>query len=260
MNSCEDKIKLLCQKLFENIKLSFLLLSIFAITIGLIGIEEVSKNTGQSKELIAFVLVALLTNAFLSIIDHCDQEDKKEPTKRNDWVYCNKEEHRVHYYPDRYYPNSYEIVGKSETQSENSHGTTNILKKKSTDPIQDAIEKDKENLDQILDENTSEEILTLANTVGRINTHPTKDDLNNVKPDDPMVATSTEDSTGETSDSEQNHQEIKQNRTEPTIGDALDIIKHHSDSMVVKQEGQQLTIKATLNQNNQNKNDQWGNF
>ena len=61
-----------------------------------------------------------------------------------------------------------------------------------------------------------------------------------------MVATSTEDSTGETSDSEQNHQEVKQTRTEPTVGDALDIIRHHSDSMVVKQDDRHLVIKATL--------------
>lgn len=246
MNSCEDKIKWFCQKLLENIKLSFLLLSIFVIPIGLIGIEEVSKRTRQSKELIAFVLIALLTNAFLSIIDHCDQEDKKEPTKRNDWVYYNEEGHPVHYYPDRDYPISYDIVDKNETQFENSHGTTNILKQKSTDPIQDAIEKDKENLDQILDEDTSENIITLTNTVNRINAHPTKDNLDNVETDAPMVATSTEDSTGKASDSEQNHQEVKQTRTEPTIGDVLDIIKHHSDNMVVKQEGRHLVIKATL--------------
>lgn len=246
MNSCEDKIKWFCQKLLENIKLSFILLSIFVIPIGLIGIEEVSKSTGQSKELIAFVIVALLTNAFLSIIDHCDQEDKKEPTKRNDWVYYNEEGHLVHYYPDRDYPISYDIVDKSETQFENSHGTDYILKQKSTNPIQDAIEKDKENLDQILDEDTSEEILTLANTVSRINTHPTKDDLDTLEPDAPMVATLTEDSTLEASDPEQPHQEVKQAHTKPTIGDALDIIKYHSDSMVVKQEGRHLNIKAML--------------
>lgn len=246
MNSCEDKIKWFCQKLLENIKLSFLLLSIFVIPIGLIGIEEVSKRTGQSKELIAFVLVALLTNAFLSIIDHCDQEDKKEPTKRNDWVYYNEEGHRVHYYPNRDYPISYDIVDKSETQFENSHGTDYILKQKSTNPIQDAIEKDKENLDQILDEDTSEDFLTLANTISRINAHPNKDDLNNIDPDAPTVTTSTEDSTLESSDPKQNHQEVKQAHTEPTIGDALDIIKHHSDSMVVKQEGRHLNIKAML--------------
>ena len=210
------------------------------------GIEALSKHTNLPKELLTVALIALLTQTFLSIIDLCDQENKKEPTKRNDWVYYNEEGHLVHYYPDRDYPISYDIVDKSETQFENSHGTDYILKQKSTDPIQDAIEKDKENLDQILDEDTSEEILTLANTISRINTHPTKDDLNNIDPNAPMVATSTEDSTGEATDSEQNHQEVKQTRTEPTIGDALDIIKHHSDNMVVKQEGRHLVIKATL--------------
>lgn len=246
MNSYEDKIEWFYQKLLENIKMIFLSLSVLVIGIGIVGIEALSKHTNLPKELLAVTLIALLTQTFLSIIDLCDQENKKEPTKRSDWVYYNEEGHRVHYYPDRDYPISYDIVDKSETQSENSYGTTNILKRKSTDPIQDAIEKDKENLDQILDENTSEDILTLTNTISRINTHPTKDDLDNLEPDAPMVATSTEDSTGEATDSEQNHQEVKQTRTEPTIGDALDIIKHHSDNMVVKQEGRHLNIKAML--------------
>ena len=260
MNSTEDKIKWFFKKLFENIKFAFLTLSIFLIGIGIVGIEALSKHTNLPKELLAVALIALLTQTFLSIIDLCDQENKKEPTKRNDWVYYNEEGHRVHYYPDGYYPNSYDIVGKSETQSENSYGTTNILKRKSTDPIQDAVKKDKENLDQILDEDTSEDFLTLANTVSRINTHPTKDDLNNIDPDAPALATLTEDSTLESSDPKQNHQEVKQAHTEPTIGDTLDIIKHHSDSMVVKQQGQQLTIKATLNQTNKNEQNQWGDF
>lgn len=260
MNSFEDKIKWFFKKLFENIKFAFLTLSILLIGIGIVGIEALSKHTNLPKELLAVTLIALLTQTFLSIIDHCDQEDKKEPTKRNDWVYYNEEGHRVHYYPDRDYPISYDIVDESETQFENSHGTDYILKQKSTNPIQDAIEKDKENLDQILDEDTSEDILTLANTVGRINTHPTKDDLDNIEHDTPVVATLTEDATLEASDPEQNHQEVKQTRAEPTIGDALDTIRNHSDSMVVKQQGQQLTIKATLNKNNQNKTDQWGEF
>lgn len=260
MNSFEDKLKWFCEKLFENIKFVFLTLSLLLIGIGIVGIEALSKRTNLPKELLAVTLIALLTQTFLSIIDLCDQENKKEPTKRNHWVYYDEEGHPVHYYPDRDYPISYDIVDKSETQFENSHGTDYILKQKSTNPIQEAIEKDKENLDQILDEDTSEDILTLANTVGRINTHPTKDDLNNIEPDTPVVATLTEDSALESSDPKQNHQEIKQAHTEPTIGDALDIIKHHSDNIIVKQQGQQLTIKATLNQNNQNKNNQWGEF
>lgn len=246
MNSTEDKIKWFFKKLFENIKFAFLTLSILLIGIGIVGIEALSKHTNLPKELLAVALIALLTQTFLSIINLCDQENKKEPTKRNNWVYYNEEGHRVHHYPNRDYPISYDIVDKSETQFENSHGTDYILKQKSTNPIQDAIEKDKENLDQILDEDTSEDILTLANTVGRINTHPTKNELDNVEPDAPAVATLTEDSALEASDPEQPHQEVKRAHTKPTIGNALDIIRHHSDSMVVRQEGRHLNIKAML--------------
>lgn len=253
MNSTEDKIKWFFKKLFENIKFAFLTLSILLIGIGIVGIEALSKHTNLPKELLAVTLIALLTQTFLSIIDLCDQENKKEPTKRKDWVYYNEEGHRVHYYPDRDYPISCDIVDKNETQFENSHGTDYILKQKSTNPIQNAIEKDKKNLDQILDEDTSEDFLALANNISRINTHPTKDDLDTdtLDPDAPMVAASTEDSTLEASEPEQNHQEVKQTRTEPTIGDALDIIKHHSNSMVVKQDDRHLVIKAALKGNKQ---------
>ena len=251
MNSCEDKIKWFCEKLLENIKMIFLCLSALVIGIGLVGIEALSKRTNLPQEILAFVLVGLFTQVILSIIDLCDQEDKKEPTKRNDWVYYNKEGHLEHYYPDGYYPNKDDIVSKSETQFENSCETSYVVREKSNNPIQEALEKDKENLDQILDEDTSEDILTLANTISRINTHPTKGDFDNLEPDAPVVATLTEDPTGKTSDSEQNHQEVKQTRTEQTIGDALDIIKHHSDSMVIKQEGRHLNIKAMLKVNSQ---------
>lgn len=246
MNSTEDKIKWFFKKQFENIKFAFLTLSILLIGIGIVGIEALSKRTNLPKELLAFALIALLTQTFLSIIDLCNQENKKEPTKRNDWVYYDKEGHREHYYPDGYYSNRDDILGENETQFEKSHETNYFVKEKSTNPIQEAIEKDKENLDQILDEDTSENFLTLANTISRINTYPTKDDLNNIEPDAPVVVTLTEDSTGETSESEQNHQEVKQTRTEPTIGDALDTIRNHSDSMIVKQEGRHLNIKAKL--------------
>lgn len=37
-----------------------------------------------------------------------------------------------------------------------------------------------------------------------------------------------------------------QAHTKPIIGAALDIIRHHSDSMIVKQEGRHLNIKAML--------------
>lgn len=46
----------------------------------------------------------------------------------------------------------------------------------------------------------------------------------------------------------------------PVLTDLINQIQTHGDNIVVKQQGQQLTIKATLNQNNQNKIDQWGEF
>ena len=67
-----------------------------------------------------------------------------------------------------------------------------------------------------------------------------------MKPTPPVVATLTEDPTLEASDPEQLHQEVKQAHTKPIIGDALDIIRRHSDSMFVKQEGRHLNIKAML--------------
>ena len=253
MNSFEDKIEWFCEKLFENIKFAFLTLSLLLIGLGIVGIETLSKRTNLPKEVLAFVLIGLFTQVILSIIDALDQERK---TESNDKVeYFDTEGNRVHYDPDKY-----NLVSMSETRIGKTTETSYVVREKTTNPIQEAIEKDKENLDQILDEDTSEDILTLANTISRINTHPTKDNLDNVETDAPVVATLTEDSTSETSDSEQNHQEVKQTHTEPTVGDALDIIRNHTDSIVVKQQGQQLTIKATLNQNNQNKNNQWGDF
>ena len=61
-----------------------------------------------------------------------------------------------------------------------------------------------------------------------------------------MVTTSTEDDALKASNLEETHQEVKQPHTKSTIGDALDIIKHHSDSMVIKQESSHLNIKAML--------------
>lgn len=46
----------------------------------------------------------------------------------------------------------------------------------------------------------------------------------------------------------------------PVLTDLINQIQTHGDNIVVKQQGQQLTIKATLNKNNQNKTDQWGEF
>ena len=258
MNSFEDKIKWFCEKLFENIKFAFLTLSLLLIGLEIVGIEALSKRTNLPKEGLAFVLVGLFAQVILSIVDALDQEQKTESKEKV--KYYDAIGREVDYSPDKY-----KVISRHDNWCKGKHEAFCYVEEKSDNPlrytpIQEAIEKDKENLDQILDEDTSKDILTLANKVGRINTHPTKDDLNNVEPDAPVVATLTEDSTGEASNSEQNHQEVKQTCTEPTIANALDIIRHNSDSIVVKQQGQQLTIKATLNQNNQNKNNQWGDF
>lgn len=239
MNSCEDKIKWFCEKLFENSKMIFLCLSVLVIGVSLVGIETLSKRTNLPKEVLAFILVGLFAQVILSITDALDQERKTESKDKVE--YFDTEGNRAHYDPDKY-----NLVSISETRIGNTTETSYVIREKSNNPIQEAIEKDKENLDQILDEDTSEDFLTLANTISRINKHSTKDDLDNIEPDAPEIATSTEDSAGETSNSEQNHQEVKQAHTKTTIGDALDTIRNHSDSMVVKQEGRHLNIKAML--------------
>lgn len=178
MNSFEDKIKWFREKLFENIKFTFLTLSLLLIGIGIVGIEALSKRTNLPQEILAFILVGLFAQVILSITDALDQEPKTESKDKVE--YFDTEGNRVHYDPDKY-----NLVSMNKTRIGNSTETSYVVREKTTDPIQDAIEKDKENLDQILDENASEDILTLANTVGRINTHPNKDDLNNIDPDAP---------------------------------------------------------------------------
>lgn len=46
----------------------------------------------------------------------------------------------------------------------------------------------------------------------------------------------------------------------PVLTDLINQIQTHGDNIIVKQQAQQLTIKATLNQSNQNKQDPWGDF
>lgn len=46
----------------------------------------------------------------------------------------------------------------------------------------------------------------------------------------------------------------------PILKDLINQIQTRGDNIGVKQQGQQITIKATLNKNNQNKTDQWGEF
>ena len=46
----------------------------------------------------------------------------------------------------------------------------------------------------------------------------------------------------------------------PILKDLINQIQTHGDNIVVKQQGQQLTIKATLNQEKKNEQNQWGDF
>ena len=246
MNSCEDKIKWFCEKLFENIKMIFLTLSVLVIGVGLIGIETLSKRTNLPKEILAFILVGLFAQVILSITDALDQEKKTEPNKKSDFVYRNKEGHLVHYYPD-----GYNVVSKSETQFENSCETAYTVKAKSDNPIQEAIKKDKENLDKILDEDTSEEMLAHINTVSRTTPHPTKDESPSGETNAPEVSTTIEGLTSETNDLDQKDDALNQTESKCPVGEAIDTIRNNSETAVVKQDGRHLVIKATLKNNTQ---------
>ena len=239
MNLIEDKIKSFFKKLFENIKFAFLTLSVLLIGIGLVGIEALSKRTNLPKEVIAFILVGLFAQVILSITDTLDQERKTESKDKVE--YFDTEGNRVHYDPDKY-----NLVSMSETRIGNSTETSYFVREKSNNPIREAIEKDKENLDQILDEDTSEDILTLTNTVNRINTQPTKDDSPNNKTDTPEVSTPIEELTSEASNLDQKSEEFTQPESKSPVSDAIDTIRNNSETAVVKQDGRHLVIKATL--------------
>lgn len=49
-------------------------------------------------------------------------------------------------------------------------------------------------------------------------------------------------------------------RVNPIITDLINQIQTHGDNIIVKQQGQQLTIKATLNQEKKTQENQWGEF
>ena len=49
-------------------------------------------------------------------------------------------------------------------------------------------------------------------------------------------------------------------RVNPIISDLINQIQTHGDNIIVKQQGHQLTIKATLNQEKKTKESQWGEF
>ena len=148
MNSYQDKIEWFCEKLFENIKMLFLCLSVLVIGIGIVGIEELSKRTNLPKEILAFVLVGLFTQVVLSIIDTLDQENTNEP--KDKIKYYDAIGREVDYSPDKY-----KVVSRHDNWCKGKHEAFYYVEEKSDNPlrytpIQEAIEKDKENLDQIL--------------------------------------------------------------------------------------------------------------
>lgn len=49
-------------------------------------------------------------------------------------------------------------------------------------------------------------------------------------------------------------------RVNPIISDLINQIQTHGDNIIVKQQGPQLTIKATLNQEKKTQENQWGEF
>ena len=217
----------------------FLCLSVLVIGVGLLGIEELSKRTNLPQEILAFVLVGLFTQVILSIVDTLEQEGKTESKDKVE--YFDTEGNQVHYDPDKY-----NLVSMSETRIGNSTETNYVVREKTTNPIQDAIEKDKENLDQILDEDTSKDILTLANTVSRTTPHPTKNDSPHNETDAPEVSTQIEDLTSETSNLDQKDDALIQPKSKSPVGEAIDTIRNNSETAVVKQNGRHLVIKATL--------------
>ena len=244
MNSCEDKIKWFCEKILENIKMIFLILSVLAISIGIVGIDALSKRTNLPKEILAFVLIGLFTQVILSIIDTLDQEKKIEPKDKVKYYDAIGQE--VDYSPDKY-----KVVSRHDNWCKGKHEAFCYVEEKSDNPlrytpIQEAIEKDKENLDQILDEDTSEEILNCVNTVSRTTPHPTKDDSPSGETDAPEVSTPIGDLTSKLSKLDQKSDESTQPDSKTPVGDAIDTILNHSETAVVKQEGRHLVIKATL--------------
>lgn len=203
------------------------------------GIEALSKRTNLPKEVLAFILVGLFAQVILSITDTLDQERKTESKDKVE--YFDTEGNRVHYDPDKY-----NLVSMSETRIGNSTETGYVVREKTTNPIQEALEKDKENLDQILDEDTSEEILTLANTISRITPHPTKNDSPHNETNAPEVSTQIEDLTSEASNLDQKDDALIQPKSKSLVGEAIDTIRNNSETAVVKQNDRHLVIKATL--------------
>lgn len=124
------------------------------------------------------------------------------------------------------------------------------------DPIQQAFERDEKHLTKILAKNqTSTNSITSDLTTGFLKAETTcTNEFENYIHNNPP-----EGFTIETFDLTKNiNQPSVAPGANPILSDLINQIQTHGDNIVVKQQGQQLTIKATLNQNNQN--NQWGNF
>lgn len=126
------------------------------------------------------------------------------------------------------------------------------------DPIQQAFERDETHLTKILAKNqNSTNIITSDLTTGFLKTETTcTNEFENFIRNNPP-----EGFTVETFDltKDLNPPSVAPG-VNPILTNLINQIQTHGDNIIIKQQGQQLTIKVTLNQNNQNKQDQWGEF
>ena len=126
------------------------------------------------------------------------------------------------------------------------------------DPIQQAFERDEKHLTKILAKNqNSTNSITSDLTTGFLKAETTcTNEFENYIHNNPP-----EGFTVETFDLTKDLNPLSvAPKVNPILTDLINQIQTHGDNIIVKQQGQQLTIKATLNQNNQNKNNQWGDF
>lgn len=126
------------------------------------------------------------------------------------------------------------------------------------DPIQQAFERDEKHLTKILAKNqNSINIITSNLTTGFLKdeTSCTNEFENHIHNNQPKGFTV------ETFDLTKNlNPPSVSPEVNPILSDLINQIQTYGDNIVVKQQGQQLTIKATLNQTNKNEQNQWGNF
>lgn len=122
------------------------------------------------------------------------------------------------------------------------------------DPIQQSFERDEKHLTKILAKNqNSTNSITSDLTTGllKAETTCTSEFENYIRNNPPEgFAPETFDLTKNT----------EAPRVNPILSELINQIQTHSDNIIVKQQGQQLTIKATLNQEKKTQENQWGEF